>query len=332
MRVNVKHIIPAGLAFLLPLLSAYSSKAPFSGVNSIEAWFFGVAIIYALWYGMWFIGQKQARMQAPLRWPMAFIIYVLIILLTAALTMAGVYWFGNNQEGGINWYAGIRIMVMALVLLLVQYALRAQANIAALQLEKENLETENLRAQLQGLRAQVDPHFLFNSLNTLRSMVRQGHANSEDFIIGLSDFYRQTLKHNENSTIALEQELAVLKSYLLIMQSRNEAAVTVKLAKIDAAFNNHRLPTLALQVVLENCFKHNSMTTKSPLHIEVQTLPQGYIEVANNIQPKLSSTPPSGFGLKQLQKRYDLLGIENGVVAQPNSTHFKVRLKLIQPL
>ncbi|MEL7063062.1 MAG: histidine kinase, partial [Bacteroidota bacterium] len=96
----------------------------------------------------------------------------------------------------------------------IQYVLHSQRKSSRLFLEKERLQTENYKSQLQVLQAKIDPHFLFNSLNTLRSMVRQSHENSEQFILSLSDFYRQTLTYNENTQLQLSEELAVLESYI----------------------------------------------------------------------------------------------------------------------
>ena len=93
-------------------------------------------------------------------------------------------------------------------------------------------------------------------------MVRQQHTNSEQFVMSLSQFYRQTLKHNEDTTLPLSEEIDVLESYLFLMKSRHGDAVFVSL-QIDPALFSLHLPTLALQAVAENCFKHNSMTSKT---------------------------------------------------------------------
>ena len=93
--------------------------------------------------------------------------------------------------------------------------------------------------------------------------------------------------------------------------------------------DNVYLPTLALQIVTENCFKHNSMTSKMPLRIEISNTDDGYIEVKNNIQPKIESGESTGNGLNALTKRYELMNTSNGVIVEQSSNHFKVKLKLI---
>ncbi len=159
-------------------------------------------------------------------------------------------------------------------------------------------------------------------------MVRQHHINSEKFIMSLSDFYRQTLKHNENTTLRVSEELEVLQSYLFLMKSRNEEAVSFSL-DIDDSLLQFHLPTLALQTVVENCFKHNSMTSKNPLHIEVNHTDDQYISVTNNIQPKIGDASSSGYGLDSLRKRYELMNVERGVIIQETPDYFRVKLKFL---
>ncbi|MEM1320488.1 MAG: histidine kinase [Bacteroidota bacterium] len=222
----------------------------------------------------------------------------------------------------------VRSTFAVLLFLVVQYTLKTQQNNARLSLEKEQLQTENYKAQIQALHARIDPHFLFNSLNTLRSMVRQQHTKSEKFVMSLSDFYRQTLKHTENTSLQLSEELVVLQSYLFLMQSRNEEASLVKI-NIDKALHDLYLPTLALQTVVENCFKHNSMTSKNPLQIEISNIDGAYVEVKNNIQTKIGEEDRSGYGLELLRKRYELMKVSEGLIVQKTPDHFIVRLKLI---
>ncbi|MEL7341707.1 MAG: histidine kinase, partial [Bacteroidota bacterium] len=221
-----------------------------------------------------------------------------------------------------------RILFSFCLFLIIQYTLRTQSNLSRLQLEKEQIQTENYKAQLKVLHAKIDPHFLFNSLNTLRSMVRQAHPNSEQFILSLSDFYRQTLKYNENTKLRLSEELTVLESYLFLMKNRNEKAVFWNI-NIDPSLHTASLPTLALQIVVENCFKHNSMTARNPLRIDIHNTDDGYIEVKNNLQPKFGAVESMGYGLHVLGKRYELMGISEGALIEESAEHFCVKLKLI---
>ncbi|MEM1260645.1 MAG: histidine kinase [Bacteroidota bacterium] len=318
LKLKAINIVPIVLALLLPALRFYTDK----GVPASEYDLFIYGQVYTslflmvLWYFLW---QLWDIKRGNKKW------YALALFgLTSILFLIYHKVFEADTE-----FRVLGLLFPSALMLTIQYALRSQQKASHLFLEKEQLQTENYKTQLLALQSQVDPHFLFNSLNTLRSMVRQNHINSEKFIMSLSDFFRQTLKHNENSTLKLNEELELLEAYLFLMKSRNEKAVVVDIA-VDKKLHQFNLPTMALQVVVENCFKHNSMTAKKPLLIEIGNIDQEYVIVRNNRQPILSDEVPSGRGLELLEKRYDLMNIQNGIKIIEDEHHFSVHLKLLK--
>ena len=323
MSTRINTILPIVLAITLSGLGLYThSRTLFpENIGFFVFWFIVSLFLYLLWQLLWLLSDKQSRNKKRRS------IIGLSIVLIVFLAVSFAFVTKNQEDLELDFL--IRLILVLVLILGFQYGLKAQQNISNLQIEKEQLQTENYKAQLKALRAKIDPHFLFNSLNTLRSMVRHQHPNSENFIMSLSDFYRQTLKYDENSTLELSEELNVLKSYLFLMKNRNEEAVSVNI-DIDSGLFQHRLPTMALQVVAENCFKHNSMTSKMPLNIEVSQTPDKYIRVRNNIQPKIGEEKASGFGLDLLRKRYKLMNVERGVVIEETPNDFSVKLKLIE--
>ncbi|MEL6194986.1 MAG: histidine kinase [Bacteroidota bacterium] len=329
LRVKINVILPIALAVIIPGLVVYVNSAALNLPNKlryISMWGFGSLVMYTLWQVLWHLWEiRTAKGRKAL-----VISFLMLCLVLTVKTIVEKTIVDTTQYAIESTTVSLLRLTLACVLVLaVQFALRAQQNISKLKLEKEQIQTENYRVQLQALRSQIDPHFLFNSLNTLRSMVRQQHTNSEQFVMSLSQFYRQTLKHNENTTLPLSEELAVLESYLFLMKSRNEEAVSIHI-DIDKESQTHHIPTLALQVVVENCFKHNSMTSKNPLKIEISNMSKDYIQVKNNIQPKFGDNEPSGFGLDSLKKRYELMDVQRGVEVEETEDVFSVRLKLIE--
>lgn len=322
MKSKINIILPIALAIILPGLG-YSANPELIWVKSIGlfgVWFITSVVLYLIWHLLWYLWDFKSGNN---KWKFLAVLVALVGFVFGASFLISSEDLGNFKLQNIG-----RALLGVILFLAIQYALRTQQNISRLLLEKEQMQTENYKVQLKALRAQIDPHFLFNSLNTLRSMVRHQHANSEKFIMSLSGFYRQTLKHNENTTLPLSEELDVLQSYLFLMKSRNEEAVSVDV-DIDPAFHQFHLPTLALQIVVENCFKHNSMTSKRPLHIKICSTKDYYIRVSNNLQPKLGENDSSGFGLELLRKRYDLMNIQKGLIVEKTPDQFSVKLKLI---
>jgi len=322
MRSYISHILPIILSIILPGLGLYTSTrwVFLNNTGLLGTWLVFSCVLYALWYLLWLLWDQESRTKHK---------WIIIALAIVTLSLLG----GINvyvDEDNAKWYAVVRITLPTILFLSIQYSLKSQENISRLLLEKEQIQTENYKAQLKALRSQIDPHFLFNSLNTLRSMVRQRHNCTEQFIMSLSDFYRQTLKHNENATLPLKEELSVLESYLFVMKNRNEQAISVEVS-IDTAIYDLHIPSLALQIVVENCFKHNMMTSRMPLYIVIKNKANQHIEISNNIQPKIEEGESTGFGLKLLRRRYELMSIPDGVLVEKTHNTFSVSLKLIEP-
>lgn len=324
MKLNSKAILPIIFAVALPGLGLYSNSlnAFEQQFTWLQRWSFSSAVMLTLWFLYWHYVDFSSSLK---RWLLV-VAFVLLCGFGIALIQLMMFDFAY----GFQWLSLARMIVGSILILTIQYALKTQANNARLQLEKEQMQTENYKVQLKALATKIDPHFLFNSLNTLRSMVRQQHDNSEEFIISMSDFYRQIIKHNEDTTLPLSDELVVLNSYLFLMKNRNEEAVKVRI-NVDKPLHHLHLPALGLQSAVENCFKHNSMTSKKPLMIDIQSTADGYIEVSNNIQPKLTEEESTGVGLNLLRKRYELLHVEKGVVINQTPGQFSIKLKLMKP-
>ncbi len=319
---NIYNILPIVLSIILPGVGLFTNMDPdlLGSVNIFMGWFFVSTLLYHIWYILWFLWDITHKFKE--RW------LLLSVTIGSMLFFAFLIGFLVEEKLQFRPHHLARFFFLATLFLSIQYALKAQQSVARLLLEKEQIQTENYRVQLRVLRAQIDPHFLFNSLNTLRSMVRQQHTNSEKFIISLSQFYRQTLKHNENTTLRLVEELDVLESYLFLMKNRNEAAIDVQV-NIDKELYPFHLPSLALQVVVENCFKHNVMTSKKPLKIDISNTDDFYVVVTNNLQPKMDKNESSGFGLEVIKKRYELMKVKQGIIIQKTPDQFIVKLKLI---
>ncbi len=323
-QLSINHVLPVVLAIVLPGLSIYSNPGMVfaNTYGYLLTWGITSTVLYYMWHLLWLVWDFHSGQK---KW--WFFIGLLILVLTL-ITIS--YLEPLRENEAYFWFNLLRMLLAGILMLAIQSAIQAQQNISSLLLEKEQIQSEQYRAQLKALQAQVDPHFLFNSLNTLRSMVRQQHKRSEEFVMSLSDFYRKTLHYNEHPTLPLSEELRVMQSYLFVMKSRNEEAVEVALS-IEEQLSGLHLPTLALQVVIENCFKHNSMTSKKPLQIKIFNTRDDRIVIHNNRQPRIVDQDSSGLGLNLLRKRYELLGVSDGLLVSETEQNFEVKLKLLKP-
>ncbi len=178
--------------------------------------------------------------------------------------------------------------------------------------------------ELKALKSQLNPHFLFNNLHTLSSLVHEDVHLADKFIEQLSKVYRYLLDQEED-VLPIEKELEFLESYLFLLKIRFGENLKIDLNKKD--FEHSFIPPLTLQLLIENAIKHNVVSKEYPLHIVIEKI-EKFLVVQNNIQPKNGVAYSSGIGLKNIRNRYELLG-EQSIVVEENAKTFTVKLPII---
>jgi hypothetical protein len=193
-------------------------------------------------------------------------------------------------------------------------------------LEAEQLKRAVLASQNQSLKDQLNPHFLFNSLNTLNSLVFESAERSSKFIQQLSKIYRYVLEVQSEELVSLEMELDFAKNYLGLQQIRFEDKLKFKISVQDTA--SYYLPPLSLQLLLENAVKHTTASASHPLYLEINQ-EKDFLYVINNWRPKKGDVSNTGIGLENIKKRYQLLG-KNQAIVEQNEEFFTVKLPLLK--
>ncbi|MDR1200013.1 MAG: histidine kinase [Tannerellaceae bacterium] len=190
--------------------------------------------------------------------------------------------------------------------------------------DSEKAKWEALMFEHETLRVQINPHFLFNSLNVLSSLIYMNPDNANKFTKALSKTYRYVLSLNRRPTVSVKEDLGALESYIFLMKMRFENSFTFTVNKISDSEKNKIIP-LTLQLLIENVFKHNVATEEMPLDIKI-TIGNEYITVENNIQPA-SDTDKGGIGLKYLTKQYKLYNKD--VFVEHTNEQFIVKIPYI---
>lgn len=197
-------------------------------------------------------------------------------------------------------------------------------------LENEKLKSENLQATYSTLINQMNPHFFFNSLNSLSMLVREKHnAQALKYIDRLSDTFRYILQNGASGMITLEEELKFTDAYKYLLEVRYEGKLFVDM-NVDHSYMLWKLPSFTLQPLIENAVKHNSITRSEPLHITITTGDWNSISVSNTVNPKMDKGEGTGIGLSNLSERYRLLTGKDITVIH-NDMEFTVILPLIPP-
>jgi two-component system LytT family sensor kinase len=193
-------------------------------------------------------------------------------------------------------------------------------------IELERTKSDNLGAQYELLKQQVNPHFLFNSLNTLKYMVESGDAHTVDFILKLSDFYRFTLESRKQDLIRLAEELEILNAYVFLLKARFEEGIDLSI-EIGQQHYQSMIPPFTLQLLVENCIKHNIVSLERPLQIRLSS-ENDFIVVENQVQLKRTPEASMGMGLENINQRYIHL-LNKKIEIQATETLFKIKLPII---
>ncbi len=193
--------------------------------------------------------------------------------------------------------------------------------------EKEELQRENIKSQLEGLKSKVNPHFLFNSLNTLAYLIPEDAEKSVKFVQKLSKVYRYILEMSDEKLIPLQKELDFLNSYIFLLKERFEENLQVDIDIPKARLTDKIIP-LSLQILFENAIKHNVISSSRPLQIKVLINENGKLIVENNLQKKKQIKDSTKFGLENIKNRYRFFSNE-AVDVIATSTSFIVSLPLI---
>ena len=230
--------------------------------------------------------------------------------------------FRMIRDSLVRDYSLMAIVVMACFLL------RALYNQKVIAVENEELRTENIRSHYEALKSQLDPHFLFNSMNTLQSLIELDKDKASDFVQQLSSVLRYTLQSKE--TVTLAEELECVRAYCGMMHIRYGYNLKFDF-QVDTKYNNFMILPLSVQGLIENAIKHNVISAKQPLEVRIVANDQAQLTVSNPILPKIMAETGSGIGLANLAERYRLKWeTEIGIV--DDGKVFEVVIPLVEPI
>lgn len=193
-------------------------------------------------------------------------------------------------------------------------------------LKEQKIIAGTASAKFESLKNQIDPHFLFNSLNVLSSLIEENPDNAQKFTTSLSKIYRYVLEQKDKELVTVQEELAFAKTYMNLLKMRFENSITFELPEnFDSA--EARVVPLSLQLLLENTIKHNVVSEQKPLHIRI-FVKDNYLVVQNDLQKKEVLQDRRGVGLQNIISRYGIL-TNRKVLIETNETIFAVHLPIL---
>ena len=192
----------------------------------------------------------------------------------------------------------------------------------------QELEKESLLSQFETLKNQVNPHFLFNSFNTLITLIEEDKEAAVEYVQKLSDFFRTILQLRDKSIISIQEEFELIKTYSFLQMKRYGNNLVLN-NNVSPEYMKKFIAPLMLQMLVENAIKHNVIATGRPLNIEVSTTENGYIMVKNNIQKRTEEEPSAGLGLQNIKNRYKFLS-DKEVEIIVSANYFSVAIPMLE--
>lgn len=193
--------------------------------------------------------------------------------------------------------------------------------------EKETFRQLSIAQEFDALKNQVNPHFLFNCFNTLSSLIGEDREKAEVFLNELSKVYRYLLRNNEDGMSSVENEIKFIRSYFKLLLTRYGDAVQLNV-RIDKKYDTYILPSLSLQLLVENVVKHNVLSKSDPLVIDIFTVAGNKLVVNNNLRRRTVKAPSNKVGLENIRSKYILLK-QPGFQVMEDEKNFTVVLPLI---
>ena len=297
--------IPRNL-FLYSLIS--SGRMDSSGMWIVDILF---RITFMALFG-WSILHLNANLAyTRINWP-PYLRFGALILLDIGMLIAAIllweYLHGFLDESALTQedfqFLHFRYAILLLVLFFIARILRLQTDQQESLIENERLKQQNLQNELAAFKNQVDPHFLFNSLNSLSSLVRDNEQASQ-FVRKLSHMYRYILQSGDTDLVSVADELKFLESYTFLIRTRYRDRFEIDI-RIDPELMEECIPPLALQILVENAVKHNEISEKNPLKVEIFNEGKTLV-VSNKVRERSSLPDRTGYGLTNLQKRFSLI-------------------------
>lgn len=254
-----------------------------------------------------------------------FIFTTLVSSILGTATMLGLD--GTFQLGGLARHIVGSLLFASLVIIFFESLFNMNAlNIS--EKKQEQLMRQNAESQLEILKNQVKPHFLFNSLNTVISIIPDEPNKAIDYIQRLSKVYRYILEIKDNKLIPIQDELACIRDYVYMLQIRFGENLHFELNEKGLSNHNHIVP-LSLQLLVENAVKHNIISNKRPLKIKIEKGENDNLLVSNNLQIKTQKLPSTGTGLSNIKGRYEIL-TDRKVDIIHSSENFTVSIPLLE--
>ncbi len=297
----------------IPLITRMIPANQFTNWEIKLSYLYTIAIAFVIYEGTRFLYLTLRAyfdwFNKPIRKLLAIVLSIPFYVVPASTLML-VGWYKIFMKGVVDWDT---LKLTTLIILIAVYFLVnlyetvfLVRDVANEKVKKEQLERARAEAELEALKNQVDPHFIFNSLNTLSHLIEEKPEKAQAFNTSLADVYRYILHNKARDLVFIKDELDFIQNYFSLLKIRFDQAVQLEVDIPADWLGRYLLPPISLQTLVENAVKHNEFNDQDPLVIRIQAREQTLV-ITNKIRQKMTSRPSSRIGLENLSERYRLI-------------------------
>jgi len=311
--IGFRVILVPAFGIVIPLITGMINPYNFSSWEVKFSFLYTIGIAAVIWQGNRYL---HFSMRSYFDWHNKPVQKVLVLLLSvgfytipvSVLLLVGWYnFFGGGQlNWNIIWQSTLIILVAVVFITHIYETVFLVKETESEMIKNEQLERAKVEAELEALKNQIDPHFIFNSLNTLSHLIEEKPVKAKQFNDNLADVYRYILQNKARDLVLLKEEIIFLENYFSLLKIRFEKAVQMKIAIDEQKLDQYLIPPISLQILVENAIKHNEFSDTVPLTIEIK-LVNDELEIHNLVRKKSLRKPSSKIGLQNLRERYRLI-------------------------
>lgn len=305
-------LIPA-FGIIIPLITGMINSYNFSNWQIKLSFLYTIGIAAIIWQGNRYL---HFSMRSYFDWhnkPLQKIVVLLFsvgfyTIPVSVLLLVGWYNFfaGGQLNWSIIWQSTLIILVAVVFITHVYETVFLVKETETEMIRNEQLERARAEAELEALKNQIDPHFIFNSLNTLSHLIEEKPVKAKQFNDNLADVYRYILQNKARDLVLLREEMHFLENYFSLLKIRFEKAVQMKIIVDESQMDQYLVPPISLQILAENAIKHNEFSDSSPLVIAIELLHDELV-IHNPVRKKTLRKPSSKIGLQNLRERFRLI-------------------------
>lgn len=337
-NINDKLVMSIGVVFfgiVIPNATGLIEHSVTTLYKLVTSYLYFIFVAFVIWYGNRFLFFKVQEKYEGFHKPWVKIMFLVLsnVFYTAPVTAVLISLYYILFKGSPVDYKKIEINVFVCVVCVIFVSQVYEAIFLAKKTESERIKSEQLErakaeAQLEALKNQIDPHFMYNALNSLAYLIDNSPADAKRFVESLAEIYRYILGNKERTLVLLEDELLFLRKYLSLLDIRFSSSLKVDFENINMRAGEFLIPPNSLFIAVENVVKHNELSRQSPVRVDF-FLEDNRLIVENRVHKKKSGQFSSKVGLKNLDERFKLI-VGEGIKTILEDGIFRLQMPMLR--